>query len=211
MKKIIFSVIAIISFSLLSEAQVRIGVKAGGNISKQRVNVSHGNSIFSNDKYKSYHAGLISEFMISERFYLQPQLLYTRKGATLLSSTGAADTKVRISYIDLPINLVYKLPVSFGKIFGGAGAAFSYGFGGRLEQNGEKTKLYKGNAWKHEDVSLSFTAGVEFHNGLFASINSQKGLLDVYKADGASVKNRSMSISLGYMIDWNLLRKNHNN
>jgi hypothetical protein len=207
MKKILLSAFAIITFSLLAEAQVRIGAKAGGNISKQRVNVSHGNSIFSNDKYKSYHAGLISEFTISERFYLQPQLLYSRKGATLLSSTGAADTKVRISYLELPVNLVYKLPVSFGKVFGGAGAAFSYGFGGKLEQNGQRSKVYNSHAWKHEDVSLSFTAGVEFDNGLFASINSQKGLLDIYKGDGVSVKNRSVSVSLGYMIDWNLFKR----
>lgn len=207
MKKILLSAFAIISFSLLTEAQVRIGIKAGGNISKQHVNVSHGNSIFSNDKYKSFHAGLISEFTIAERFYLQPQLLYSRRGSTLLSSTGAADTKVRINYIDVPVNLVYKLPVSFGKIFGGAGAAFSYGFGGKLEQNGQKSKVYNSHEWKREDVSLSFTAGVEFNNGLFASINSQKGLMDVYKADGVSVKNRSVSVSLGYMIDWNLFKR----
>lgn len=207
MKKILLSALTVIAFSLLAQAQVKLGVKAGGNISKQRINSSHGSSLFTNDKYKSFHAGFISEFTLSERLYLQPQLLYSRKGATLLISTGAADTKVRINYIDLPVNLVYKLPVSFGKIFAGAGAAFSYGFEGKQEQNGQKTGLYSGNTWKHEDLSLSFTAGAEFDNGLFVSINSQKGFLDVYKADGVSVKNRSVSVSLGYMIDWNIFKK----
>jgi hypothetical protein len=207
MKKILLSTFAVMALSFLSQAQFKLGIKAGGNISRQRVNVSHGNSIFSNDSYKSYHAGFISEFRIADRLYIQPQLLYSRKGATLLSSTGAGDTKVRINYIDFPVNVLYKLPVSFGKIYGGAGAIVSYGFGGRQEQDGYKKRVFAGNTWKHEDLSLSFTAGVEFNNGLFASINSQKGLLDIYKADGISVKNKSLSVSVGYMIDWNLFKR----
>jgi hypothetical protein len=206
MKKIVLSTIAIITFSLFSQAQFKLGIKAGVNSSTQRINVSHGNSLFSNDNYKSYHAGFISEFKIAERLYLQPQVLYTRKGSMLLSSTGAGDTKVRINCIDVPVNVLYKLPVSFGKIFGGAGAAFSYGFSGKQIQDGHKTGVFGSNAWKHEDLALSFTAGVEFNNGLFVSANSQKGLLDVYKADGISIKSKSVSVSVGYMIDWNILK-----
>jgi hypothetical protein len=205
MKKILLSSFAIIAFTLFSQAQFKVGIKAGANTSQQRINVSEGNALFSNDKFKSFHAGLISELRISEHLYLQPQLLYTRRGATLLSSTGAADTKVRINYIDLPVNLVYKFPLSFGKIFGGAGPVFSYAFSGKEEQNGHKMNLYSDvKTWRHEDISLSFTAGFEFNNGLFVSVNSQKGLLDVYKTNGVSVKNRSTSVSIGYLIDWNL-------
>jgi hypothetical protein len=208
MKKIFLSAFAVIALALLSQAQFRIGVKAGADISQQRVNVSQGNALFSNDHFKGYHAGLIIEFKVAENVYVQPQLLYTRKGSTLLSSTGGADTKVRFNYIDVPVNVVYKLPVSFGKIFAGAGPSFSYGFSGKQEQAGHKTGVYSDHStWKREDLSLSFTAGVEFNNGLFASINSQKGMMDVYRTDGISVKNRSVSASIGYMIDWKQLKR----
>lgn len=207
MKKILLSVFAIIAFGIFSNAQFRVGVKAGGTISKQRINSSYGSSLFSNDNYKSYHAGIVSELRLSERWYLQPQLMYSRKGATILHSTGMADTKLRINYIDAPVTILYKLPVSFGKIYGGAGPVFSYGFGGRQEQNGQKQRVYADDTWRHEDLALSFTAGVEFNNGLFASISSQKGLLDIYKPGNASVKNSSVSLSVGYMIDWNAFKR----
>jgi hypothetical protein len=208
MKKIILSVFAVIALSFFSQAQFRIGVKGGLSESSQRINVSSGNVLFSNDDFKSFHAGLISEFQITENVYLQPQILYTRRGGTLQHSTGGTDTKVRTNYIDVPVNVVYKIPLSFGKVFGGAGAAFSYGFGGRLKEGAGKTSMYGSNKpWKHEDVSLSFTAGFEFNNGLFVSANSQRGLMDVYKTEGVSVKNRSVSVSVGYMIDWKQLKR----
>ena len=200
--------IALVSLVMISNAQFRVGIKAGGNLSKQRVNVSAGNSLYSNDdNYKNYHAGVITEFGITKNLYLQPQLLYTRKGSTLLSSTGAADAKLRIHYIEMPVNLVYKVPVSFGYLFGGAGGAVSYGISGKQTQAGHSASIFNNNqSWRREDISLSFTAGVELNNGLFVSINSQKGMLDVNKAPGVSVKNSSVSLSLGYMIDWKKLK-----
>jgi hypothetical protein len=207
MKKMILTTIALVSLVMISNAQFRVGIKAGGNISKQRVNVGAGNSLYSNDNYKNYHAGVITEFKLSERFYLQPQLLYTRKGSTLLSSTGASDAKLRIHYLEMPVNLVYKVPVSFGYLFGGAGGAISYGISGKQTQAGHSTSVFdKNQSWRREDISLSFTAGVELNNGMFVSINSQKGMLDVNKAPGVSVKNSSVSVSLGYMIDWKKLK-----
>ena len=200
--------IALVSLVMISNAQFRVGIKAGGNLSKQRVNVSAGNSLYSNDdNYKNYHAGVITEFGIAKNLYLQPQLLYTRKGSTLLSSSGAADAKLRIHYIEMPVNLVYKVPVSFGYLFGGAGGAVSYGISGKQTQAGHSASIFNNNqSWRREDISLSFTAGVELNNGLFVSINSQKGMLDVNKAPGVSVKNSSVSLSLGYMIDWKKLK-----
>ena len=207
MKKMILTTIALVSLVMFSNAQFKVGIKAGGNISKQRINVSEGNSLYSNDNYKNYHAGVITEFNLAKNLYLQPQLLYTRKGSTLLSSTGAADAKLRIHYLEMPVNVVYKVPVSFGYLFGGAGGTISYGISGKQTQAGHSASIFDGNqSWRREDISLSFTAGVELNNGMFVSINSQKGMLDVNKAPGVSVKNSSVSLSLGYMIDWKKLK-----
>jgi outer membrane protein with beta-barrel domain len=208
MKKFILATVAIIALVTISQAQFKLGIKAGANYSEQRVNVSHGTGLFSNDHLKTFHAGLIGEMPIADRFYLQPQLLYTRKGSTLLSTSGAPDTKLRIDYIEVPINVVYKIPVSFGKVFAGTGATIGYGFGGKEIQGREKRAVYSDlNTWKHEDLSLNFTAGLEFNNGLFLSVNSQKSFLNTSKVDGVSVKNRSVSVSVGYLIDWKTTRK----
>ena len=206
MKKILLSVLAVISFSLLSHAQFKVGIKAGSSLDNQRINVTEG-TVYGSDSFKGYYAGLTGDMNIGGNFYLQPQLLYNRKGATHLSSIGEKDIKVRMSYVELPVNVLYKADVSFGKVFAGAGATFSYAVGGKEKQGGVTRKLYSGAVkdWRREDLSLNFTAGLEFNNGIFVSINSQKGLLDIHKADGISVKNRLVSV--GYLIDWNKFKR----
>jgi hypothetical protein len=208
MKKIILSVAAVVAFSLFSQAQFKVGIKAGGSLENQRVNVSEG-SIYASDNFKGYQAGLIGDLNIGGNFYLQPQLLFARKGATHLSSVGNQDVKVRMNYVELPVNVLYKLDLPFGKAFAGAGGAFGYGIGGKQTQGGISGKLYSGAVknWKREDISLTFTAGLEFDNGVFVSMNSQKGLMDIHKADAVNVKNKSVSVSVGYLIDWKKLKK----
>ena len=207
MKKIFLSVVTILSISLVSQAQFKLGIKAGINDNDQRIRVTEG-SIYGGDKFKGYHAGLIGDLNLGSNFYLQPQLLFTRKGAVHLSSTGAKDIKIKMNYLEIPVNVLYKIDVPFGKVFGGTGVTFSYAVGGKEEQDGVTKKLYSntGNTWRREDLSLNFTAGVEFNNGLFVSANSQKGLMDVYKA-GAGIRNKSMSVSVGYIIDWNKFKR----
>ncbi|MEO8404712.1 MAG: outer membrane beta-barrel protein [Chitinophagaceae bacterium] len=208
MKKILLATLAVIAITSISQAQFKIGIKAGGNLAEQRVTSSANGSYYSNNHIKSYHAGVIADMKIAENVYLQPQILYTRKGSTLLSTTDATSSRVRLNYIDVPVNLLYKLPLSFGKIFAGTGATFSYGFSGKQQINGQQQKIYHDvKTWKHEDLALNFTAGLELNNGLFASINSQKGLLDVYKTSNTSVKNKSLSVSVGYLTSLDTFKK----
>jgi hypothetical protein len=207
MKKIFLLSFAVLFFSFLSQAQFKLGVKAGINDNNQRLNVSEG-SVYSGDRLKGFHAGLVGDIDLGRNFYLQPQLLFTRKGAEHLSSTGASATKVRLNYVEMPVNLVCKFGLPFGKIVVGTGATYSYAIGGKAIQQGTATKLFsEGSAWNRQDLSLNFTAGLEFNNGLFISANSQKGLLDIYKAGNTSVKNKSMSLSVGYLIDWKKLAR----
>lgn len=208
MKKIILSAVVAIAFATVSQAQLRVGVKAGGSLDNQRINVTE-SSIYSSDNLRGYQAGLVGELPLGGNFYLQPQVLFSRKGAMHLSSTGADNIKVRMSYVEMPVNVLYKFNLPFGKIFAGAGGAFSYGVGGKEIQAGQTNKIYgKGRSdWKREDISLTFTTGIEFDNGFFASFNSQKGLRDIHKSDGVSIKNKSISVSVGYMIDWKKLNR----
>ena len=206
MKKLILSAIAVISFTIASQAQLKVGIKAGAGLTNQRINVTEG-SIYSSDHVKGYHAGVISDLQLGRNFYLQPQVLFSQKGVTLLNTNGH-DATIKMSYVEVPVNLLYKFNLPCGKIFLGAGAAFSYAVAGKQTIDGQKTDLYSGDKnWKREDISLNFTAGFEFNNGLFASINSQKGLLNTSQVSGVSAKNESLSVSVGYLIDWKKLKR----
>jgi len=206
MKKFILSAIGVITFTIASQAQLKLGIKAGAGLSNQRINVTEG-SIYSSENFKGYHAGIISDLHLGGNFYLQPQVLFSQKGVTLLHTNGH-DAQLKMSYLEVPVNLLYKFNLPCGKIFLGAGGAFSYAVAGKQTIDGQKTNLYKGDKdWKREDISLTFTAGFEFNNGLFASVNSQKGLLNTSNVSGVSAKNESLSVSVGYLIDWKKLKR----
>lgn len=203
MRKIILTAVAMASLFMAAKAQFKVGIKAGGNLSNQTISVSGANYLYTGNDVKTYHAGLIGDLRIAGNFYLQPQLLWTRKGASQFSSLADGKTKMRINYVEVPVNVVYKVELPFGRLFGGAGAAYSYAINGKNIQDGHSTGAFSGNSdWKRGDISLSFTAGLEFDNGFFISMNSNKGLSDINKADDITARNKSRSLSVGYFIDW---------
>jgi Outer membrane protein beta-barrel domain len=202
MKKVFLAAFAVITFTVASQAQVKVGVIAGGNLSTQHGNAGVESKLVSNKAFKGYHAGLVADIQVSDHVYIQPQLLYTRKGSKYTSTIGGYNTKLTMKYIEMPINFLYKVDVPFGKIYGGVGPVISYGIGGKLEQNGQSAKIYSGSAndWKRLDLSANAVAGIELNNGLFASVNYQKGFMDVNKTKAYDVKNRSLSLSVGYLV-----------
>lgn len=202
MKKILLSAVTMLAFTIVTKAQFSIGIKAGANQSTQYRNDVAGTELFSKNAYKGYHVGLVAETEIVKNIYLQPQIVYTHKGAKLNNVNGGG-AKLNMNYIDVPVNIVGKIETPIGKLFAGAGPVLSYGFGGKMEQNGQSEKMYKTSNWKRVDLSLNAIAGLELKNGLFGSVSYQRGMKDIYKGDAISAKNRSISVSVGYMLDWN--------
>ena len=209
MKKVILSVFTVIALAAVSQAQFKVGIKAGGSLSNQHSNAASGTKLLSTNAYRGYHAGLVGDVQVFENVYLQPQLLYSQKGAKYTSFTGGHATKLTMRSIEMPVNVLYKVNVPFGKLVAGGGPSLSYGLGGKMEQNGQTKKLYSGaiKEFKRIDIGANATAGVEFNNGLFSSVNYQMGLRDVSKIDGINTKNRSVSVSVGYLIDWNKFKR----
>lgn len=96
MKKHFFltALLALAAFS--SQAQLlKIGMKAGLNYA----NFS-GTSI-QTDAITSYHAGLVSEIKLLEKFAIQPELLYTTQGATY--ENAGSEFKNELGYIAIPV------------------------------------------------------------------------------------------------------------
>lgn len=179
MKKV-FLTVTTVMVCLLSQAQFRIGGKVGLNFSDQHVKYAGASQ--STKFHTELQAGFVGDLHLAGKLYLQPQLLYARKGATHESATGGADTKIKMNYAEVPLNLVYKTDLNLGKIFFGLGPVVGYGFGGEIVQNGVSKKLYSDEIKNFEryDISANATAGIELPNGLFGSITYQHGFKDIY-------------------------------
>ena len=96
MKKFIFLTITLFFLATNTQAQLlKLGVKAGLNYA------NFSGTDIQTDAITSYHAGLIAEIKLLEKFAIQPELLYTTQGATYKTVLG--DIKNELGYIAIPI------------------------------------------------------------------------------------------------------------
>lgn len=135
-------------FSVQTFAQVKIGVKAGGNLNNMKFDIDSDFGDEPETKAKiGFHLGLITDITLVENtLSLQPSLLYKNKGYSLDMEVMLDDefddlgidmddyegyVRLNYNYIELPINLVYKnsgFQVS-------AGPYFAIGLGGNMKHD----------------------------------------------------------------------------
>ncbi|WP_160710797.1 porin family protein [Chitinophaga solisilvae] len=179
-------------------AQVRLGVKAG--YSNTHMKTDHTDYT---QRKAGWHAGLMADISIAGNFFLQPQLLYSAKGYRIKEITvhgingdfvipGAT---VKLSYLELPVNFLYKHQLGSGHLFVGAGPYAAFAIGGKDGDN--KIKFGKGGARRFE-AGAGFLAGYELKNGLLFSATYSLGLTDVY--DYGTSKNNYIGVSVGFLL-----------
>ena len=92
MKKTFFLTITLLFLAANTQAQLlQIGAKAGLNYA------NFSGTEIQTDAITSYHAGLIAEIKLLDKFAIQPELLYTTQGATY--NTALGDFKNELGYI----------------------------------------------------------------------------------------------------------------
>jgi hypothetical protein len=172
-----------------------------------------------NDMKVGFHIGVNMQIPVAPEFYFQPGLLLSTKGA--IAEGNASKTKTSLSYIELPLNLVYKGLLGPGYVFLGVGPYLGYGIGGKVNvESGSESNDYDiefTNVVEISDPQLvpyykAFDAGgniffgYEMAGGLFAQFNAQLGMVNInpeYKIlpdDKSSIKNTGFGLSLGYRL-----------
>lgn len=157
MKKLNLLLIAIgLIFSVQTFAQVKFGVKAGGNLCNMKFDIDRDYGDEPDTKTKlGFHIGLISDIpLFKNTLSLQPAIQYSNKGFSYdyekMLDDGFDDygvdmddyegyARANYNYIDIPINLVYKtsgFQISAGPYFAiGLSGSFKHDFS--FEADGE--------------------------------------------------------------------------
>jgi hypothetical protein len=134
-----------------------------------------------NDMIFGYHAGVNIQIPVAPEFYFQPGLLFTTKGAKNLTGT------FKLSYIELPLNFVYKGLLGNGYVMVGFGPYVGYAI------------TTKGGDFKAFDAGGNIFAGYEMAGGIFCQLNTQFGMLNIKdSSDKSSIKNTGFGLSIGY-------------
>ncbi|WP_103865135.1 porin family protein [Aquimarina sp. I32.4] len=181
MKKLFLLAIAIIGFSVSSNAQdIKFGFKGGLNFATLNGDNLQGNP----DGRTGYHIGAVAQIGLAEKFALQPELLY--------SAQGVKDGD--IDYINVPVLLKYK----FAKIFSvEAGPQFGFVVNDNLDK-AFGTTIVDIKA-KNFDLSGAVGAGVEF-GPFFGQLRYNFGVTNVFDVDNFDSKNSNFQVSVGYYI-----------
>ena len=207
-KLLVLSAIFILATFTL-QAQMGFGILGGLNLQNLNGKDSNGDKL-TNDMIIGFHAGINIQIPIVPQFYFQPGLLFTTKGAKNTNGTS-----IKLSYVELPLNVVYKALLGSGYFMLGFGPYVAYGIGGKVvPESGTTSKITFKKSMESGDVDFTvykpFDAGgniligYEMAGGIFLQLDAQLGMLNIWPENSSvlnnisTMKNTGFGLSLGY-------------
>jgi len=206
MKKLILcGAIALFGFLSANAQEVKFGAKAGVNLA------TIGGDVEDADGRTSFHVGGVAEIMISDKFSVQPELLYSAQGLqseyteTIFGSDVKFEEKLKLDYINLPIMAKFYvaegLSIEAGPQVGfliSAESEVEASFEGDSENQTEDVK----DGFKSVDFAAGIGLGYKLDSGLNFSARYTLGLANIAEdaADDFSIQNNVLQVSLGYMF-----------
>ena len=210
MKNRLLSIVLILvlsaSFAIAQEkTKLSLGVLGGVNFQNLNGKLSSGDKL-ENDMLLGFHGGVNVQIPIAPEFYFQPGLMFATKGAkNTYTILGAEFTdEIKINYIEMPLNLVYKGALGNGFVMLGFGPYLAYGIGGKQVFEGKSITFERGVDYNAFDAGANIFAGYELSSGLFLQLDTQFGMLNINPEDENSLndqstaKNTGFGLSLGY-------------
>ena len=214
--KVLLLALATTALSLASKAQDKttFGVRAGVNFANQTIEL--GSTDFDTKLKTGFNIGVNAEIPVASEFYLQPGLLFSTKGA----KADEGDGKFNLSYLEVPINFLYKPALGDGKLLLGFGPYVGIAVGGKVKGDGDDVDIKfsndlneeeandfgNGDAWyqKRLDFGGNLLAGYELSSKLSFQLNAQLGMANMFpkimgeKPEDTKLKNTGFGISVGY-------------
>ena len=189
MKKIVFTSLLLVAFSITSQAQFfKLGLKAGVNYANQNGTAITVNSTnYKTEAISNYHIGLLAEVKIGERFSIQPEVLYSTQGAKYDAVGVANDFTNDIGYISIPVMAKINL-----------NNTFSLDFGPQASFLMSKKKDVSINDQKNLDFGAGGGLTIHVTKGLFLQGRYVVGLTDI--SPEAKVKNSVLQVSAGFLF-----------
>jgi hypothetical protein len=210
------AVLALFSTALFAQkmtydaGRTTFGVRAGVNFFNITGKDANGDK-YSNHINTGFNVGVNAEIPVGTGSYLQPGILYSQKGAEF-----SGDNEVDLSYIEVPVNFVYKPVLGTGRLLLGFGPYIGVGLDGKVKSsNGTKTDVEFTNdhatetdtptyaEYKRLDYGGNLLAGYELANNLSFQLNAQLGLTNLAPATNgtdskAKQNNTGFGVSVGY-------------
>jgi len=198
----IVAIIATFSFTSINAQEFNIGAKAGVNFASIT-----GDETDDLDSRTSFHIGAVAEIPISDKFSVQPELLYSGQGAKAESLLG--EVKFKYDYLNLPVIAKYYVVEGLSLE---AGPQVGLLLSAKVETDEDilielaTSKNAKADVDVKDEVSdidfgLKFGVGYKLESGLNFGAHYNLGLSNTYDGTGSNNfnnKNGVIQVSVGY-------------
>ncbi len=182
----LLALLTMLSFTAIHAQSVKVGAKGGLNVSS-----FYGDDADDSAKKVGFHVGGVFEFVLSDRFSLQPELLFSAMGA---KSENNSKIKININYLTMPV--IAKFYVIEG-LSVEAGPQMGYMLSAKYKYDGD-SQDYK-DAVKDFDFGLTVGAGYRLDNGLNFGMRVNPSFTKIAE-DGSDFKNIGLQLSVGYFF-----------
>tara|TARA_B110000967_G_C18839693_1_gene538670 strand:+ start:820 stop:1446 length:627 start_codon:yes stop_codon:yes gene_type:complete len=206
MKKLILIAAALFAITTVSAQDIIFGAKAGVNLA----NVDAGE--VDTDVVSSFHIGITAEFEISDTFSIQPELVYSLQGTSIITEARPLKLEVlyKTNFINLPIMAKYY--VSEG-ISLEAGPQIGFLINAEVEtditnstDSSENISITIDSKDNYKSIDFGFNVGVGYklESGLNFTLRYNLGLSNLSDTGNENVtndsewKNRVLQLSVGY-------------
>ncbi|MBF4518860.1 PorT family protein [Flavobacterium sp. ANB] len=199
MKKTMLTAMAVMAFVFLNAQETKFGLKGGANLSTLTGDTQH------TSLKAGFHVGGFAEFKLSDKFSIQPEVLYSTQGTKEKGSGTDFQGQVyeielnyKLAYINVPILAKYYVAEKFSLEAGPqigflVAAKRKYTAPGVSEEDDVKKDF--GSI----DFGVDFGAGYDLTEKFSVGLRYNLGLTNLHKdIDYYKIKNSVFSLSAGY-------------
>jgi hypothetical protein len=222
---LLFALLFLVYGSL--HAQVSIGFQAGYTGSSTQVKDASGKKR-NTDQLRSWHFDMLFNVPVRgvDNLYVQPILRYITKGTYLTPNSIAQGSytestyRLNLHYLEVPLNVLYKVPVQQSRFVLGAGPYAAYSLNGTYNvnviQNGQYLKTSRQGVNYDErdafvapgstdlsrwDAGVNVLVGFELTGLLTVNANYAYGLTNLDHSHVANLTNRYLGVSVGILLN----------
>ncbi len=186
MKKIILTTAAMFALCFANAQEAKFGVKAGLNLSNVTGDVS-GNSVKA-----GFQAGGFVEFKVSEKFSVQPEVLYSLQGAKY--DEEGTNVDFNLSYFNIPVMAKYYVADGFSLE---AGPQLGFLLSAKAKGGGVTVDVK--DSFESIDFGMNVGAGYDITDRFSIGARYGFGLSNIAKdSEGDKIHNSNIAIALGY-------------
>jgi hypothetical protein len=172
---VITAIVGLAAIPQPAAASVQFGIKVGGNMAKP-TGADADDPLATLKSRVGFTGGIFLAFNFGRVLTIQPEIVYTMKGASFVALDDSYTDKLYADYIEIPLLLKLRIPLPVIQPFVFAGPSVGFKLSDKLERDGVPLTEV---VFKNNDFGAIFGAGVNLGRNFMIDVRYSLGLQKV--------------------------------